>query len=308
MTFKIPFLISSIAVLSLSACSGAKESLGLVQTSPDEFKVVKRAPLAMPPEYTLRPPRAGAPRPQEQSMSEEARQVVFGGSAEQEQPSTSSAEELLLQELGTEHADPNIRAAVESDLSTFKKEKQPIGTKLFGIGGNSVEDADVVNAIEESKRLHGGDKSVEQSVAAAAAAKAKAAEKAKAVAKAKAAKAKAAKVKAAKAAKKKAAKAAKEAKIKAEAKAKAQADAKAKAEAEARALKDAEAKAEAEATAKAEAEVKAAIEKNVKAIADETAKQSESVADDTIIIRQDNDTVTIIQNVKSKSSTATGEK
>ena len=49
-----------ISFLALSGCSDAKEQLGLTRSAPDEFAVVKRAPLAMPPDYTLRPPRPGA--------------------------------------------------------------------------------------------------------------------------------------------------------------------------------------------------------------------------------------------------------
>ena len=55
------------AVLSLSACGGTKEKLGLTKKAPDEFAVVRRAPLSMPPDYTLRPPTPGhvkmRPRP-----------------------------------------------------------------------------------------------------------------------------------------------------------------------------------------------------------------------------------------------------
>ena len=38
-------------VLLLGACSGVKEELGLTRNSPDEFTVVKRAPLTLPPEW-----------------------------------------------------------------------------------------------------------------------------------------------------------------------------------------------------------------------------------------------------------------
>src|SRR5690554_5294054 len=43
-----------------------------------EFTVVKRAPLSLPPEYALRPPEPGAPRPQEPSPTAQARQQVLG--------------------------------------------------------------------------------------------------------------------------------------------------------------------------------------------------------------------------------------
>jgi hypothetical protein len=58
------------AAVLLSGC-GADSSLsrtfGLVRDTPDEFTVVTRAPLSMPPDYTLRPPQPGAARPQDQS-------------------------------------------------------------------------------------------------------------------------------------------------------------------------------------------------------------------------------------------------
>ncbi len=45
-------------------------------TSPDEFAVESRAPLTIPPDFDLRPPQPGAPRPQEKSSDQLARQVM----------------------------------------------------------------------------------------------------------------------------------------------------------------------------------------------------------------------------------------
>ena len=66
---KFPVLL--MAVLALSACDSAKKQLGIERQAPDEFAVVKRAPLAMPPDYTLRPPTPGAQRPQEQTTDKQ---------------------------------------------------------------------------------------------------------------------------------------------------------------------------------------------------------------------------------------------
>jgi hypothetical protein len=55
-------------VVTLSGCgdNSLSRTFGLVRDSPDEFTVVTRAPLSMPPDFTLRPPQPGAPRPQDQ--------------------------------------------------------------------------------------------------------------------------------------------------------------------------------------------------------------------------------------------------
>ena len=52
-----PILAVALAV-GLSACGGS-DSLGYGKNAPDEFNVVKRPPLIMPPDYNLRPPGSG---------------------------------------------------------------------------------------------------------------------------------------------------------------------------------------------------------------------------------------------------------
>ena len=60
--------------LSLAACSGDEltRTFGLTRDAPDEFQVTTRAPLSMPPDFTLRPPRPGAIRPQEMTQRQQA--------------------------------------------------------------------------------------------------------------------------------------------------------------------------------------------------------------------------------------------
>jgi Protein of unknown function (DUF3035) len=46
------------------------------QVGPDEFAVESRAPLTIPPEFDLRPPQPGAPRPQDVTAAERAKRVI----------------------------------------------------------------------------------------------------------------------------------------------------------------------------------------------------------------------------------------
>ncbi len=61
-------------VLALAACSGEEltRTFGLTRDAPDEFQVTTRAPLSMPPDFTLRPPQPGASRPQELTQQQQA--------------------------------------------------------------------------------------------------------------------------------------------------------------------------------------------------------------------------------------------
>lgn len=140
-------------VIALGACSGAKEQLGIAKKAPDEFAVVKRAPLAMPPDYSLRPPRPGAPRPQEMATDDQAREAIFGEGQAPVQGG-SGPETVLLQKAGAGYADPDIRQRVDAETETMHDRNKPVAEKLFGIGGDPEEaSATVVNAAEESERI-----------------------------------------------------------------------------------------------------------------------------------------------------------
>src|ERR1700685_4583474 len=62
-------IVPATIVVFLCGCSSGSLSrtFGLTRDAPDEFTVVTRAPLSMPPDFTLRPPEPGAFRPQETS-------------------------------------------------------------------------------------------------------------------------------------------------------------------------------------------------------------------------------------------------
>jgi hypothetical protein len=147
--------------LMLGACSNAKEQLGLVKQSPDEFAIVKRAPLSMPPDVSALPrPTPGAPRPQEQSPFSAAKQTVFGGSENAGPlPNESSApdegESIFLGKAGAENTDPNIRRRVDVESAEMDKKNIPVAQKLLNLGSKDPDPAptSVVNAKEEAERL-----------------------------------------------------------------------------------------------------------------------------------------------------------
>ena len=64
-------LIAALAMMT--ACTSVKQDLGMVKEPPDEFRVSPRAPLSMPPQYSLRPPQPGQTRPQEGTTQQQAR-------------------------------------------------------------------------------------------------------------------------------------------------------------------------------------------------------------------------------------------
>ena len=53
------FLVILIAITFVSACSNFKQKIGLIKEAPDEFTVMTRAPLTLPPNFDLVPPKDG---------------------------------------------------------------------------------------------------------------------------------------------------------------------------------------------------------------------------------------------------------
>lgn len=156
----------AIALPALAGgCSSVKEQLGLTKQSPDEFKVVSRAPLSMPPDYNLRPPTPGAPRPQEGTTRDQAAAAVFGypgvglqpdqippigeGEAEAAQ---SSGESALLQSAGAGGVDPNIRQLVDSETAEDEADSTTLADTLV-FWRDPEPYGDVVDPAAEQKRL-----------------------------------------------------------------------------------------------------------------------------------------------------------
>lgn len=108
-----------LAGLALSGCGDTRKALGFDKAPPDEFKIVNRAPLSLPPDYALRPPQPGATRPQEQTVPEQARQVLLGATAPATRPAASptasAGESALLAKVGASNTDPRIREMVNRD-------------------------------------------------------------------------------------------------------------------------------------------------------------------------------------------------
>ena len=116
-------VISAVEValaLSLSACDSLRRSAGLTKQPPDEFAVVTKAPLIIPPNFNLRPPAPGAPPLNQEDPTGSAQAALFNGSdpatvAAGMPASISLSERMLLANAGAQNTDPAIRAELAAD-------------------------------------------------------------------------------------------------------------------------------------------------------------------------------------------------
>ena len=114
----IGILLLAGSALALTACDtgGLARTFGLTRDAPDEFMVTTRAPLSMPPDFNLRPPRPGAPRPQEQSEQSQAEEILVPQTAlaGPRTGAASAGQSALVQQAGPS-APGDIRRRVDAD-------------------------------------------------------------------------------------------------------------------------------------------------------------------------------------------------
>ena len=145
-----------VAALGLAACdnSGLRRSLGLDSRGPDEFRVVSRAPLDVPPDFGLRPPQPGAGRPNEPPVREQARQTVFGATA----PASKSiagrtpGESAILRQAGAVDVDPTIREAVNRESAQLAAADRSLTDRLI-FWRDTPPPGTVVDPVAEQARL-----------------------------------------------------------------------------------------------------------------------------------------------------------
>jgi hypothetical protein len=104
---------SLVGAGGLGGCQATSHALGLAKVTPDEFRVVTKAPLILPPDYSLRPPAPGEPRPQELQPESAARTAMLG---QRESEARDDAERLLDTKAGGDKADPLIRYVVDDEF------------------------------------------------------------------------------------------------------------------------------------------------------------------------------------------------
>jgi hypothetical protein len=154
-----PFAVLALlaATIALAGCGNeTKRELGLIADPPDEFQVVARAPLTLPPNYNLRPPQPGAPRPNEASPRDQAQAAVLSSGQSvpvlMAAPGMSLGETAFLRAAGAENADPSVRLVVDRETAAIEEAERSFLDFLI-FWRDEDPGGDIVDAGKEAQRL-----------------------------------------------------------------------------------------------------------------------------------------------------------
>jgi hypothetical protein len=152
MSLSRSIFLLGVAALFLTACGEVRESLGLGRNPPDEFAVVERPPLSMPPDFGLRPPRPGAPRPQDVGTDQQAQAALFGAKSSSGAKAPSVGEKAILEASGASKVDPNIREVVDRESAQRVVASPHLVQRLLDWNGDR-RSGTIVDAGAESERI-----------------------------------------------------------------------------------------------------------------------------------------------------------
>jgi len=126
---KITVLLSTFAAgVMVSGCA----SLGGTN-SPDEFRVVKKAPLVIPPDYSLRPPDAGSGTPFEVDPTRAGTASAFGTDIGQ---GASASERALVASADANAVSPVIREQVDWEEARVVRKSPGISDRVINSDGS----------------------------------------------------------------------------------------------------------------------------------------------------------------------------
>jgi hypothetical protein len=155
----LPELAAAGLAMTLGGCTDIRRALGMEKVIPDEFAVVSRAPLAIPPDYSLRPPQPGAAPSQEVPAQDRAKEAVFRAGQQQASlpPAAtvrSPGEGALLQKAGAPNADPAIREHVRDDVALSPQNQRGFVDKLlFWRKSGPPDGNEVIDPNKEAERI-----------------------------------------------------------------------------------------------------------------------------------------------------------
>ena len=127
--------LGAVAMISLAGCASGSAA----DRAPNEFNVVTKAPLTVPPEYKLRPPSAGTTLPAEVDPARADVATAFGTNIGQ---GASLSERALVAYAGANSVNPLIRNQVDyEEAKTLRKNTGVVDRILFW-RGDKQEDVD----------------------------------------------------------------------------------------------------------------------------------------------------------------------
>ena len=151
MTLKTVIGLTALSGIVLGGCTQTTKALGITKNAPNEFNILTKPPLVVPPEYNLRPPQIGTSSSDNNYSQQAAREALIGNIDSAE---PSRGETVLMSKAGVGDANQEIRLEIDGQNSVERKTNDFSNRILFWKDGRVVTPAGSPLDTElEAKRL-----------------------------------------------------------------------------------------------------------------------------------------------------------
>lgn len=117
-------LVSGVALAGVTGCAGLDSG----SNTPNEFRVVKKAPLVVPPDYSLRPPTPGQAQPLEVDAARAGIASAFGSTIGAD---ASASERALVGAAGANSVSPIIREQVDYEEARIIRKSTSVSDQIM---------------------------------------------------------------------------------------------------------------------------------------------------------------------------------
>lgn len=148
---KYLILLVTLFVAGCGGASGVRETLGLKQKSPDEFMVLSRPALVVPPDFKLIQPSVQSPV-RENKMREQAKEMLFNSGESNEENNQTLGESALLRKAGTNTANKDIKNILREENNENEDKKDGMIESLIK-PLNPGEEEPIIDADKEQARI-----------------------------------------------------------------------------------------------------------------------------------------------------------
>ncbi|MEM8615710.1 MAG: DUF3035 domain-containing protein [Pseudomonadota bacterium] len=119
---KLISLTAAVVALALGGCASSANS------GPDEFRIVKKAPLVVPPDYNLRPPTPGQALPREVDVAAAGTLAAFGTNIGSD---ASPSERALVAAAGANAVNPIVRQQVDYEEARIIRKSPSVSDRIM---------------------------------------------------------------------------------------------------------------------------------------------------------------------------------
>jgi hypothetical protein len=161
-------LALAVAATALTGCDTLRSAAGMDKSAPDEFAVTTKAPLVIPPDYNLQPPRPGAVPTNQVDPNDAAETALFGNdpaTVASQLPNTfSETEKMVLANAKVQNIDPQIHQNLASDYKNMVGTDDGFTKDILFWQKPKTDEGQALDADQEARKI--GEKRAGQTPAA----------------------------------------------------------------------------------------------------------------------------------------------